>query len=101
MKEMTLHQKRFNGELGIWLKKNLTRTTNVYQIMLKANDIWAESNGHYPEKDEVWIADLCYELLKVIEDLAWLQFDPECKEAQDLLCFMSISELTAPKVSNC
>lgn len=97
---MTLHQKRFNGEFANWLRNYMETSGrwNIYQIMLKANEIWAESNGHYPEEDEVWIADLCYELLKVVEDIAWDNFDPENRESQDMLAYMCICELTAERI---
>lgn len=95
---MTIHQKRFNGEFALWLKKHLKWNSSIYKVMLKANEIWANCNGHYPERDEDWIKDLCLQLLKVIEDMAWDQFDPENRESQDLLCYMYLCELTAEKL---
>ena len=63
--------------------------------MLKANELWAMCNGSYPETDYVWIKDLCYNILVVIEDISWQQLPAEKKEAQELLCFMDLCKLNA------
>lgn len=98
---MTVHQEIFNGRVGEYLQKELRKSEdlNIFKVMLDINEIYAESFGHYAERDEEWVNQLCYELLKVVEDYAWMQFPPEEKEAQDLLMYMSLSELTAEKVS--
>lgn len=96
--EMTIQQKVFNGRFAEYLKTVVNRKPSIYKIMLKANELYAMSYGKYPETDEVWVKALCYQLLKVVEDFAWAQFPPEEKEAQDLLCYMSICELDAVRV---
>ena len=97
---MTIHQKRFNTSLALWLKKYLKGEVNIFQIMLKANELWANANGHYPEKDEDWVADLCLELLKVIEDIAWEQLPTDSEESKNLLWFMYVSELSANRIND-
>lgn len=96
--KMTSHQETFNLRFGEYLQTALAKGENIYQIMLNANEIYAMSFGKYPEKDEIWIDALCYQLLKVVEDLAWTQFPCELKEAQDLLWHMSICELNAVRI---
>lgn len=96
--EMTIQQRNFNIRFGEYLKKAL-KNPNIYKIMLKANELYAMSYGHYPETDSVWIGALCYELLTAVEDIAWAQFPSDVEEAQQLLFTMSISELSAIKVA--
>ena len=98
--EMTIRQQAFNGRVGEYLQGKLKKSEsiNIFRAMLDINELYAQSYGHYAEKDEEWIDQLCYELLKVIEDYAWMQFPAEEKEAQDLLCYMSICELSAVRV---
>lgn len=98
--QMTVHQVNFNGRVGEYLQGLLKKSAelNIFKVMLDINEIYAMSYGHYAEKDEEWIDQLCLELLKVIEDYAWMQFPAEDKDAQDLLAYMNICELTAVKV---
>ena len=88
---------RFNCALAEWLSERIG-LVNIYQVMLKANELFCQSRGVYPETDKVWLNELCYELLVTVEDKAWMEFPPEEKEAQDLLAYMSLSELTAIQI---
>ena len=99
-KVYTVGQCRFNYEFGLYLAKE-GKKKSIYQIMLKANELWSygPGKGMYPKEDKQWIQDLCRELLLIVEDKAWKQFPPESKEAQDLLAYMNICELTAKKVA--
>ena len=97
---MTVHQRNFNMRFGMYLQKLIksNEPINIYSIMLRANELYAYSYGHYPDRDEDWIKELCYELLKIVEDYAWMQFDNENKECQTLLAYMSICELDAVRL---
>lgn len=88
----------FNANLAIWLKKYLkSKNPSVFKVMLKANELWAESHGHYPERDEDWIKDLCSELNEAISFMASEQMNPEEKETQDLQYYFYVCKLNAKK----
>ena len=92
----SIHSCRFNTEFADWLKKNINNV-GIFDVMLKANEIYANSWGHYPKDDKEWIDDLCYELLVTVEDKAWLEF-PESEESHNMLTYMSVGELRAHSI---
>lgn len=92
----SIHSCRFNADLAEWLKHNINKV-GIFNLMLKANEIYANSWGHYPKDDHEWIDDLCYELLVTIEDKAWLEF-PDSEEAHNMLAYMSVAELSATQI---
>ena len=94
---MTIQEKQFNVRFAEYLKKAI-KEPNIFKIMLKANELYAESFGYYPKTDQIWIEKLCFELLQIIEDIAWEQFPLDNEESHDMLAYMSICELSAVKM---
>lgn len=96
-RELTIHEKRFNLDVAEYLRSQL-QGGHIYDILLRCNEIYAESFGYFPETDEVWISKLVLQNLKVLEMIAWEQFPEECTECKEMLMMMSTYELTAVKL---